>query len=112
MIKLVANPPGAPGCVLLRSREKGGYVYELLIQTDWDWPGVASSFGWSISKVKCPYMPDCEHEGTDGTVKCKRCKTQPVVFIQAAREWIDEHDGKVVENPGYDLDCVKAPEDD
>ena len=69
----------------------------LLIQTDYDYPSVASSFGWSVRAVqKCPEcgsldcdpIPDwrggkraecqscggvfdpCDHDGTDGTVAC------------------------------------------
>jgi len=102
----------------------------VLIQTDWDFPGVASTFGWSTEFVqRCPECgvvhldPDeiytkgfpvewrcpkchqnrttpCPHETTDGSVDCD-CGMAASAFIAAAREWLDNHDGATVENPGY-----------
>lgn len=97
----------------------------MLIQTDWDFPSVAGSFGWSTRHVqKCDrcghasaghsniavkYCRDCNanvgntcyHSGTDGTVKCSECGLQASDFILAARNWIDDNDGAEAEDPGY-----------
>jgi hypothetical protein len=60
-----------------------------LIQTDWDYPGVASSFGW---------VP-CWCGETDGTVDCPH-KTASVM-ITDARQWLYDHIGDAVDDPGY-----------
>ena len=61
----------------------------VLIQTDWDYPGTAASFGW---------VP-CECGETDGTVDCPH-KTAGDM-IAAASEFLDNAIGKTVEDPGY-----------
>lgn len=86
MIRLNADPWSAPGCVLIENDDGRS----LLIQTDWDWPGIASTFGWS----------PC-HDRTDGTVDCPECGRTAFSLIQEARQWLDEHDGESVEDPGY-----------
>lgn len=94
----------------------------ILIQTDWDYPGVASSFGWSVAHVqKCPdcggsavgpnighcqecdhaWEEPCRHESTDGTVDCGECGVTAAQFIEAAREWLDDNDGAEADDPGY-----------
>lgn len=50
---------------------------DILVQTDWDYPGVASSFGWG---------------GETG---------DPEVDIPAAQEYLDENIGVEAEDPGY-----------
>jgi hypothetical protein len=62
---------------------------EKLIQTDWDFPGVASTFG---------YVP-CSCGKTDGTIDCDH-KTASQM-ISEAQDYLDAHIGKVVEDPGY-----------
>lgn len=59
-----------------------------LLQTDWDYPGVASTFGWT---------PCCQE--TDGTVDCPH-KTA-TEMINEAYEYLLEHVGDEVEDPGY-----------
>lgn len=66
------NAPCCPGEIV---NDDGRTV---LIQTDWDYPGTASSFGWSLDQVqKCPVcgavhtLPSCGHDefccdGCDG----------------------------------------------
>jgi len=100
----------------------------LLIQTDWDYPGVAGCFGWSLRNVqRCPEcdsrdvepIPDwrggvnaecqacgevfgpCDHSGTDGTVDCPECGIPAGEFIGAAGEWLRDNDGATAEDPGY-----------
>ena len=85
-ITLDANPDNAPCCIALEA-DDGRSV---LIQTDWDWPGVASSFGWR----------PCEQcDTTDGTVDCAH-KTASVM-ISEARAFLDEHEGETIDDPGY-----------
>lgn len=64
----------------------------ILIQTDWDYPGTAATFGWVACK-KCGY--------TDGTVDCAH-KTASQM-IQSAQEYLDNvvGSGKCVDDPGY-----------
>jgi hypothetical protein len=55
----------------------------VLIQSDWDFPGVASMMGWTPCK-------DCGD--TDGTVDCAhKTATQ---MISEARDFIREHAGE------------------
>lgn len=104
-IKLEANPAGLPGCVKIVAEDGR----DVLLQSDWDWPGTASTFGWDIRQVQAPgrgpvadsLQPICDHSGTDGTVKCEDCGLAPGDFITAARKWLDDHDGAVAEDPGY-----------
>ena len=62
----------------------------ILIQTDWDYAGVASTFGW----VPCDKCGD-----TDGTVDCKH-KTASQMIAEA-QQYLDDHIGDTVEDPGY-----------
>ena len=96
---------------------------DILIQTDWDWPGLASTFGWSVRYVQrcaeCGSEPDsadgaeapcddcdtetaiCSHDGTDGTVDCSACGVSVSEFISAAGDFLDGVDGAVADDPGY-----------
>ena len=64
----------------------------VLIQTDWDYPGVASAFGWQA----------CACGDTDGTVDCPH-KTAADMIASAA-EYLDENIGKTIDDPGYFTD--------
>lgn len=81
--------------ITLESGDCGMYLLvaddgeEILIQTDWDFPGIASSFGW------CP----CHCGATDGTVDCPH-KTASAMISEAA-EYLDDHIGDSVADPGY-----------
>jgi hypothetical protein len=92
------NAPCCPGEILADDGRT------LLIQTDWDFPGVASSFGWNIADVTVysgRFRLPCDHSETDGTVDCPRCGTRAGVFIEAARDWLTENDGATADDPGY-----------
>lgn len=114
------NAPGCPGEIV------GPNGQTRLIQTDWDYCGTASSFGWSVQQVQmCPacgergVKTDCDHEfqctndecrvhlfepcdhGTDGTVDCRKCGIKNHHFISAAGDWLSENDGAEAEDPGY-----------
>ncbi len=54
----------------------------VMIQTDWDYPGVASRTG---------FVP-CECGATDGTVDCEHHKASDM--IAAAYDWLAERDGQ------------------
>lgn len=71
-----------------------------LVQTDWDFPSVASSFGWSLAQVQDDDGDHCDHDGTDGTIDCK-CGITASRFIGAAREFLENNDGLEVDDPGY-----------
>lgn len=82
----------------------GGYIVADLatdrtvyVQTDWDYPGLASSFGWNIREDG---NNGCEHDGTDGTVDCPSCGRTAAEFIGSAAEYLD---GEPVayDDPGY-----------
>lgn len=64
---------------------------DFLIQTDYDYPGIASTFGW----------PGHEHGETDGTVDCPVCGKKAMEMINDAQKWLDDHIGATVEDPGY-----------
>ena len=117
------NAPCCPGEIVA---DDGRTV---LVQTDWDFPATASSFGWSLREVqrcrKCKECKECktvlgagtplfacsacddlvqrccEHRGTDGTVDCKECGCTASAFIEAAGEWLRENDGATADDPGY-----------
>ena len=69
-------------CAFVIVRDGGNPQSEsdsVLIQTDWDHPGVASCMGWS----------PC-HRETDGTIDCPECGTLASAMIMAASEYIYE----------------------
>jgi hypothetical protein len=62
---------------------------DILIQADWDFPGLASTFGWVA----------CHCRATDGTVPCPHRTVD--AMMSAARTFLDDNIGKTVEDPGY-----------
>jgi len=102
---------------------------DILIQTDFDFPSVASVFGWSpkmvqkdfakeiekkawddgltaeqeanaIAEAEANFVP-CEHPNTDGTVDCNVCGVTTGEFIEGATKYLDDHIGEITEDPGY-----------
>ena len=61
----------------------------ILIQTDWDYPGIASTFG---------FIP-CECGETDGTVDCPH--KSATEMINEARDYLNSCIGESVDDPGY-----------
>jgi hypothetical protein len=61
----------------------------VLVQMDWDFPGLASNLG---------YEP-CDCGGTDGTVDCSH-KTAGDMITEA-EDYLNEHLGQPFEDPGY-----------
>lgn len=114
------NAPCCPGEII--DDETGATV---LIQTDWDCPGVASTFGWSTQSIQrcqsCGHMQEvdpqavaqfecgecgelcdrCRHNGTDGTVDCPSCHITATQFIESAGNWLSANDGATADDPGY-----------
>ncbi|HOF89044.1 MAG TPA: hypothetical protein PLZ36_13220 [Armatimonadota bacterium] len=68
---------------------------ELLIQSDWDFPGLAMTFGWTPCR-RC--RRSCKG-ATDGTIACPR--RSAFEHILDAQAWLDTHIGKRVTDPGY-----------
>jgi hypothetical protein len=74
----------------------------MLVQTDWEYPGIATTFGWDTFDVQ--HDDDvtlCKHIETDGTVDCPDCGMKTSKFIAAAHDYLDEHIGDEVDDPGY-----------
>ena len=107
----IETPDNAP-CCLLAVADDGR---SLLIQTDWDWPGFASDFGWTPARVQVQNYSyyggkACPHDGTDGTVDCDSCGMTATAFITDAgrmlRELADSDES--AEDPGYSWDPVEV----
>lgn len=116
MINTEINAPGCP-CEIVPVCDCGNKISGLksiLIQGDYSYPGVASSFGWSVKNVDRPIEYDddgdeidadllevCEHDGTDGSVACPNCGCPASDFIDSAYDFLTENDGLIAEDPGY-----------
>lgn len=72
----------------------------VLVQTDWDFPGLAHAFGWTLSKAN---GGDCQCRGTDGTIICPECGTGVGSYIASAIEYLDEciEMMRTAPDPGY-----------
>ena len=91
---LVCKVTGPKGRRDWNTRDESATV---LIQTDYDWPGLASSFGWS---------PCCGSGSTDGTIACPDCGAQAGELIESAGEYLDAlvdspGEERFVQDPGY-----------
>ncbi len=75
--------------------------HSILVQDDLACPGVARSFGWDIYDVQSDQWGQCNHQSTDGTIRCNVCDVAASQFIASAVEWLRNHDGATVEDPGY-----------
>lgn len=63
----------------------------VLVQTDWDYPGLAQTFGlWSPPS-----------DATDGTVDCPITGKKASEMIAEAAEALSNGEGAQVEDPGY-----------
>ncbi len=91
------NAPCCPGEIVADDGQS------ILVQTDYDFPGAASTFGWNMREVQREGYEDnpCDHRGTDGTVDCPDCGVKASTFISAAYDWLMLNDGATVEDPGY-----------
>ncbi len=96
MIVCVREPEYAPcGFLLCKVDSDGDYdPYAddtILVQSDWDFPGTATSWGFA----------PCEDDscGTDGTVDCAHHSASDM--ISAAFDFLCEHGDTPIEDPGY-----------
>ena len=60
-----------------------------LVQSDWDFPLVASAFGWQ----------SCSCGETDGTIDCEHRTANEMIW--EAYDFLTAHVGKTIEDPGY-----------
>ncbi len=88
--------PLPDGGLIIRS-ESGD---EIFIASDFDFPGIATTFGWP----GCP----CGSRGTDGTIDCPDCGRTASTLLRRAARWIDDNWGLIVEDPGYFTDKEEA----
>lgn len=70
----------------------------VFVQSDWEYPGIASTFGWSPSQVA---HSSCPHDSTDGTVACRACGIKAEKFIAHAYDFLCENEGAIADDPGY-----------
>ena len=49
----------------------------ILIQTDWDFPGIAQSFGWSLREVQKEAL-ECDHDGIEIAVRQRSKRHHPL----------------------------------
>ena len=91
------NAPGCP-CEILPVGKGSKGLAGILVQTDWDYPGFATSFGWDVNSVQREGQ-NCDH-ASDGTVDCK-CGVTASEFISAAYDFLADNDGLTVDDPGY-----------
>jgi hypothetical protein len=61
----------------------------ILVQSDWDFPNLATLFGWSA----------CPCGTTDGTIDCDHQTVSEM--IEDAREFLRAHIGDTADDPGY-----------
>src|SRR5665213_656669 len=69
-----------------------------LIQSDYDYPGIASTFGWSVSDLINKKKKVCKHKKSDGTIDCSDCGMKAGDFISSARDYLDDHDVDVADD--------------
>lgn len=73
-----------------------------LVQTDWEYPAIASHFGWS---------PCCGEGATDGTVDCDKCGATASELILSASRFLDDHIGDETELDAHAYGCyMTTPE--
>ena len=92
--------------------EEGGFGWDyviqhddgrdLLVQSDWEYPGIAMTFGWS----PCTRCRRACRGASDGTIDCPRCTASQ--HIAKAQTWLDAHIGARVEDPGY-FEAIEYP---
>lgn len=78
------------GAYIVRRTKEESKGESVLVQVDWDFPGLAARLGWSPSRAS---GRACCSQQTDGTISCPVCGTDAAVYIRDAARWIDEHLG-------------------
>ena len=96
-------PNNAPGCFLIREVDTGKSI---LVQTDWDFPGTASTFGWSVAEV-IPEKPDGFDAWLDGGAWFD--KKEVAAFKRFEKRWFpNEGEAPFCEHSGTD-GTIKCP---
>lgn len=102
-IRLDANPSNAPGCILIVAEDG----QDRLVQLDWDWPGVASVFGFMLSECKPP-APDDYSLWQEG--KGEFTPEEEQAFEQWEKRWCPaEGEAQFCEHSGTD-GTIKCPD--
>lgn len=102
-IRLMRDGLFAPCCFVIVKEVRGKFdIFDeantVLVQLDYDFPGVAQTFGATLLS----FVPGlCDHDGTDGTIRCPECGTSAGDFIEGARAWLIENEGAEANDPGY-----------
>jgi hypothetical protein len=81
----IALHEGDSGTFLIRAEDGR----DILVQSDFDFPGLASSFGWS----------PCSCGTTDGTVDCEH-RTAGAMIAEAG-DFLLAYVGDTADDPGY-----------
>ena len=68
---------------------------DLLIQSEWDYPATAMTFGWN----PCTRCRRTCKGASDGTINCPRRTASE--HIASAQTWLDRNIGRRVPDPGY-----------
>jgi hypothetical protein len=98
----LTKPKGTPGFILVAvGPDEKPTGLTLLVQTDWDYPALASDFGWNIREVQFDGTTGCDHSGSDGTVRCPNCSLTADAFIESARNFLLDSIGNIAPDPGY-----------
>jgi hypothetical protein len=96
-LQLKKGPEGAPNfCFGLYDEQGRCWAF---VQTDWEYPSLANAFGWQVKRVRGK-DPECEHDGTDGTVDCPGCVTTSE-FLAHAYDFLAGKDGEWTEHHEY-----------
>lgn len=81
--------------ITLREGDFGSFLLvghngrSILVQSDWNFPKLASVFGWS----------PCHCGTTDGTIDCEHRSVQEM--ISEAHNFLRAHAGDKTDDPGY-----------
>jgi hypothetical protein len=89
--------------ITFESYRYGGYLItdlesekDIYIQTDYDFPGLAESFGWN-GKILSKKILRSVNIKPDDEIGAQ---------IYSAIQWLDDNEGKEIEDPGYfDNEC-------
>ena len=108
LITVDRDPDYAPCCFLICAVNNHDHGYNtrneketILVEVDYSYPGLATSFGWDHGNIQQESGGDCPHLGTDGTIDCPDCKATASQFIDSARQFLDDNRGKIITDPGY-----------
>lgn len=126
-LTLRQGPEGSPNSCFGPYDEAKYNECVVFVDSDWCYAGLASSCGWNMRRVqqcqnprcnaRLPIVPDgqnyaecdrchkisvkCDHDGTDGTARCRDCNVVTGAFLADAFDYLSEHDGETFEVHDY-----------